>query len=211
MFWNGFVTSMFIFLIENMFDLILCPKDVRRMKRIDFPLYMKGKQLEFLNLIVVGPALYGLFGSFFIVMDERYFEPLKFLFMIIIQNTSYYFIHKWMHDSNVSIHKFHHLYHRIILPSTANCVTVSEFIVAYLSPLFLGALLTFPTEVTFLLTTFVISIFNIFVHTNVFEKVPYLSFLVSPTKHLTHHRKKTKHYASPIFDCEYFISLFSSD
>ena len=205
MFWKGFLMSFLIYSIENILDVVLCFNEIENFQATQMELYLDAKTIEFFNVIIIAPMLYGIFGPFILDENNFAFEWFAFFQIIFIQNILYFFIHRYMHITNASIHKFHHLFQEHVFPSTANTVSVSEFLIAYLLPLFVGGCLSKTNEVTFLIASYTISMFNIIVHVKKLENIPYPPYLVSPLKHLDHHKRKTKNYASPILDVEWFI------
>lgn len=205
MFWKGLLMSLSIYSIENILDLSLCFHELKSFQSRQMELFVDAKTIEFFNVILVAPILYGIFGSFIVDEDNHTFHWPAFFQIILIQNLLYFFIHRYMHITNASMHKFHHRFQEDIFPSTANTVSVSEFLLAYLLPLFIGGYFSKTTEITFLMASYTISLFNILVHVKKLEHIPYPKYLVSPSKHLNHHQRKTKHYASPILDVEWFI------
>mgnify|MGYP003332428349 FL=1 len=205
MFWKGFLMSFLIYLIENILDVVLCFDEIENFQTTQMELYFDAKTIEFFNVIIIAPMLYGIFGPMILDENDFTFQWFAFFQIIFIQNILYFCIHRYMHITNASIHKFHHLFQDQVFPSTANTVSVSEFLVAYLLPLFAGACLSKTNEVTFLSASYTISMFNILVHIKQLENIPYPQYLVSPLKHLDHHKRKTKNYASPILDVEWFI------
>lgn len=73
-------------------------------------------------------------------------------------------------------------------------------------PFGIGAVLTQPTEITFLSSVFFISFFNFFIHMSKLKNLNWLYFLVSPKEHLEHHEKKTRYYSTPFL---FFDKIFS--
>ena len=67
--------------------------------------------------------------------------------LITIHSAVYSFVHRLMHKVTAfrPIHKHHHKYKEIVLPSNANAVTSNEFIFAYMLPFVVGCSLINPT------------------------------------------------------------------
>merc|ERR1711903_341401 len=104
------------------------------------------------------------------------------------------------------MHRFHHQFNSIVLPSTANAVTPAEYTFAYMLPVWIAAVTMQPHIVVLLGTGYCVAGANILIHSPVLvdfsEK--YLSKfpLVSAFSHKNHHQSLTKHFAAPIFDVD---------
>ena len=48
---------------------------------------------------------------------------------------------------------------------------------------------------------------KIIIHTKELEDTNYINILVSPKKHITHHKVKRRYYSAPILDLDYILSL----
>lgn len=203
--------SLFVYVAENMMDFYFSQKDLKSLWKDNRKLYLQGKILEFINIVCIGPFLYSCMTPFVIDELNTMFQFYPFLFMILAHNMLYYIFHLLMHQWDCSIHDFHHHYSTLLLPSTANTVSIGEFLFAYLSPLFISAYFLQPTEITFLSVVALITVFNLFVHTKEFEHVPYSNYFVSPEKHIQHHRKRQRNFASPLLNIDYILSQISKN
>ena len=158
-----------------------------------------------INLLIITPIVYTLIIPYFISFDER-FEKNKWLGLILIQNILYSCIHYILHHYLYFIHKFHHQFQNILIPSIAFAVSPMEFLFAYLLPFGVGAILTKPTEITLYSSIFFLSSLNFFIHMSKLKNIEWLYCLVSPKEHLEHHSKKTKYYSAPFLS---FDKIFS--
>lgn len=170
-------------------------------------LYRSGVFYNILNLLFITPLVYIMVYENFLNTKENQFEFWKCIAIIVIQNIGYYFAHKCMHSKYLyHIHKFHHQYNQIVIPSAAFAVTVSEFVFAYLSPLFVASFFLNPTMATLSITSFFIGICNLLIHTPQLFKVQWIPYIVSPHSHMKHHIIQKKHFAAPIIDIDKIIS-----
>jgi hypothetical protein len=81
----------------------------------------------------------------------------------------------------------------------ANAVSIVEYVLAYIVPFAVAALLVAPHELEFRLAIAFVSICNLLVHTSRLESLSQklLWPIFVTTHHLEHHRKLTTNYASP--------------
>lgn len=110
------------------------------------------KQAIVANLINVG--IFGMLTYWFSVAFACVPGPLTILEQIrgifgalFIEGLLFYLIHKSFHEVKwlYRAHSFHHKFNEIVLPSTANAVSATEFIVAYMFPIFV-ALAVVPND-----------------------------------------------------------------
>jgi len=129
--------------------------------------------------------------------------------ILLIQGLLYYAIHRCYHEVSglFWVHRFHHKFNDIILPSSANAVSITEFITAYSFPLLAGIYLTKSDELTAIIASAISSVHNVFIHTpwmnhdhndNNESKSIYHWIFVSATDHFHHHREWQGNYAAPI-------------
>jgi sterol desaturase/sphingolipid hydroxylase (fatty acid hydroxylase superfamily) len=139
--------------------------------------------------------------------------------IVAIQGVLYFWIHKSFHEikSLWWMHRFHHKFNTVVLPSSANAVSVAEFVFAYMTPLLIGSAVTRSDIFSALFATSIIGIANLLIH------FPFLDgqwpvshesessfptwIFVSTRDHITHHRHNgNAHYAAPVF---HFDRIFS--
>lgn len=170
-------------------------------------LYRIGFFYNILNLLLITPLGYVMVYEYFLNIKENQFEVWKFFVTILIQNIGYYLVHKCMHSKSIyHIHKFHHRYNQIVIPSSAFAVTVCEFVFAYLSPLILASYLLYPTMKTISTTSFFIGICNLLIHTPQLSKVKWIPYIVSPSSHMKHHIFQKSYFAAPVLDIDKLLS-----
>ena len=173
-------------------------------------LYHEGWNRITQNLLLITPPAYTFTVNTLTVPGTLYFtsiQPINLVLFVIIHNFFYYCAHKFMH-TNINfyrIHSFHHKFHDVMLPSIGNSVSKREFLFSYLTPILLATLILPITESTLVAGVFIITMGNLIIHCKELEHFTYPAYLVSPAKHITHHLKRTKHYAAPFFDFDEFL------
>lgn len=181
-------------------------------------LYYAGVFLNIFNHIVVGIPLYTFAVIFFCSPADteiKYSEfILEVIWVICIHSLLYYRVHKAFHESPQlfqSFHKFHHRYNTYVPPSSANAVSVGEYVVAYLIPFLVATALRRTQAASLSTAVCVVSVMNLLVHTPRLEKL-YLGnrLVVTTQNHMNHHRKLNCHYASPTFNIDYMVQKVSS-
>jgi len=130
--------------------------------------------------------------------------------VLIIEGLLYYYIHKAFHEvpGLYWMHKFHHRFNTVVLPSSASAVSVAEFVIAYMFPILAGGAITRADLASTFTAAVFISIGNLAIHTPFLEEQwpvptektsPFLSWLLlSTSDHLRHHRRGNEHYSAPI-------------
>ena len=189
-------------------------------------LYRQGWMAGTFNLFVLGVPLYIVAGSLICVSDiapetelvGQRFQRLTFevVWVLSMHSLFYYYIHKAFHEvawMYQRFHRFHHRFHSHTPPSSANAVTVGEYLLAYILPLvpIISIRPVTPTGIRIALV--ILSALNLLVHTPPIEAwsarwIP--SFWVSTNNHLDHHRKLTSHYASPTLNIDTLVETTSS-
>lgn len=203
---KGLFLGSFIFLIGRTADISISIISYKQLTEENASLLKKGLNASFFNLVCVGPIVY-CFVDFFLIDKTFIFYFNQMIGILSIHSVGYYLTHKAFHE-NKSIykyHSFHHKFDNILIPSIGNAVSIQEFFLAYMLPFILGAYIIYPTELSFVGGVGLISIFNLIIHTKELEDISYLDCLVSPKKHITHHKVKKKHYAAPILDLDYIL------
>jgi sterol desaturase/sphingolipid hydroxylase (fatty acid hydroxylase superfamily) len=184
-------------------------------------LYRQAVLLNFFNHFVLGIPVYItavlLFGRQRDEHDETsslFASLVRILGIIVVHDICYYEVHKTMH-SRVGwyrFHKFHHQFRQYIPPFSANAVSVVEYLLAYVIPFALAAILIRPTEVELRASVYVVSFANLLIHTPAFSCMSkYLEavYLVSEHLHSEHHRKLTTNYAAPIFNIDRLVEAWT--
>jgi len=174
--------------------------------------YIIGQEYIVYNLLVISPITYTIVDQA-LLKHQTTFSIVSFFSIIVIENIGYYLIHRQMHTNDKLrwIHTFHHKYDSLTIPSIANAVSYYEFILAYVSPMLVGAYLINPTELEFSSAIAFISLFNILIHTYELNNVTWFPGLVSPTHHIQHHKERNVHYAAPLLNVDEYLYYVSQN
>lgn len=151
--------------------------------------------------------------------------------ILLVEGILYYMMHKAFHDVKglYWMHSYHHKFNTIVLPSTANAVSIFEYTLAYMMPIVVAAAICRADETSLFLATAMIGTMNLCIHT------PWLEYhhhdiddtnddadniakysnnsnsfmmmtgsqqfwmFVTANDHLTHHRKVRGNYGAPVF------------
>lgn len=177
----------------------------------DSALVEEGYHTTKINLLYISPVVYGIVDQT-ILKSEFSFSILHFLGLLLVQNIGYFWIHREMHQNNRWrwMHKFHHRFNKITLPSTGNAVSPYEFCIAYITPIVSAGIIFRPTEITFSSAIAVISLLNICIHIPNLKHTPWMPGFISPNYHSIHHLKNEKHYAAPLLDIDSFTDRVQS-
>ena len=61
----------------------------------------------------------------------------------------YYCAHRWMHTRTMYwAHRFHHRFNVVVVPVSANAVSLAEYIIAYMLPFVVGAAFLRPDRLS---------------------------------------------------------------
>jgi len=125
---------------------------------------------------------------------------LKFL---LIEGYLYYMIHRAFHEvpGFYRMHKFHHQFDVLVLPSSASAVSIAEFLIAYMFPFTVGAWFGSCDKWSALIGATIVSLTNLCIHTPALEDImsslPWI--FVSTSDHMLHHRRQRHDYSAPVF------------
>jgi sterol desaturase/sphingolipid hydroxylase (fatty acid hydroxylase superfamily) len=193
-------------------------------KQSDGPaLYRQAVLVNLFNHFVLGIPVYItailLFGRQRDEDDETgslFASLVRILGVIVVHDICYYKAHKTMHSSSgwYRFHKFHHQFRQYISPSAANAVSVVEYLLAYVIPFALAAIMIRPTEIELRISVYVVSFANLMIHTPAFSCMSkYLEavYLVSEHLHSEHHRKLTTNYAAPILNIDRLVGVWTHE
>lgn len=184
-------------------------------------LYRRAVFVNFFNHFVLGIPVYTtavlLFGRRSNEHDETsslFATLVRISGIIVVHDICYFEAHKTMHSSSgwYSFHKFHHQFRQYIPPFSANAVSVVEYLLAYVIPFALAAIMIRPTEVELRTSVYVVSFANLMIHTPAFNCMSkYLEavYLVSEHLHSEHHRKLTTNYAAPILNIDRLVEAWT--
>lgn len=177
-------------------------------------LYLNSIIMNIFNNLILGTLAYIVFVNYFENTNEKsiFGMIMDCLCLLLIQSLGYYYVHILMHTKRFYfIHKFHHQYADIVIPMSANSVSILEYLLAYLTPFILGIIIVQPNRLPLKVAICMVSYCNLLIHTPWLEDVSkkYLpKFMVTTSDHLEHHLKSKTKYAAPIINWDYINELF---
>jgi sterol desaturase/sphingolipid hydroxylase (fatty acid hydroxylase superfamily) len=187
-------------------DNTISKKTTALIKENDLFLYNQAMKALFLNLLVVSPIVYAIVDYTLINHNVPFFliQLDKIGIILLVENIGYYFVHKTFHEVNFlyKYHSFHHKFDKILIPSLGQAVSVVEYCTAYLTPFIIGAWITNPSEISFMISIVIIGLLNMIIHCQELYNVKYPFFLVSPHDHIEHHKVRNKHFAAPFINVD---------
>lgn len=166
----------------------------------DGRLYAESWTLVLFNLLCIGPLVYK--------FAESYASPkgivrtcIDTFGMVLAHSGLYTLAHRCMHKVAAlrPIHQHHHKFKTIVLPSSANSVSPTEFLWAYMLPFVIACPVISPSSSCLFSSTLIISTFNLMVHSPMLRSAKWPPWLVSPKMHLEHHCNRTAAYSAPTF------------
>jgi len=128
--------------------------------------------------------------------------------IVVIEAGLYYLLHKTFHENRSLywIHSYHHKFNTIVLPSSANAVSIAEYSIAYMIPLVIGVNITQADETSAFLGAALVGITNLLIHTPVLEESYALPWMFVSTKdHMSHHSKNKGNYGAPILHVDRIV------
>ena len=154
-----------------------------------------------LNLIVIGPLFYTFITKNICNQKDKRIYRSEVFGLVFIHALLYRFFHEQMHKRFFSIHKYHHTFKENITISTANAVSVPEFIFAYMSPFLMGSCIIIPTCESLAVSAGIVSFFNFLVHCEkLYEHEHWIPYFVTPKLHINHHKRlKPSTMSAPTF------------
>ena len=155
----GFCLGLCTFLFVIILDLF-CIQIIKQF--ILKNLYIKAFFYNIINLLLLGPIFYYYTITYFCNLEKE-FKIENTIFILYVQSVLYYLVHKLMHTSLVyRIHSFHHKFNNYVVATTANAVSVYEFIFAYMFPIIFPIMLIKPDFLSINISIGIISFTNIF-------------------------------------------------
>jgi len=174
-------------------------------------LYAQGILCNFVNNAFLGPPLYELVSNRWMSAPFSSLGRVAMVFAVLWGHSiGYYCGHRWMHTRRMYwAHRFHHRFNVVVVPVTANAVSVAEYALAYMAPFVVGAALLRPDRLSLFIAVGFVSLNNLLIHTPKLadasaELVPWL--FVSTADHLEHHKRLTAHYAAPTFSIDRILA-----
>jgi sterol desaturase/sphingolipid hydroxylase (fatty acid hydroxylase superfamily) len=195
---------------------VTCWADVRKFRESERgqALYRSAILTNVRNNALLGPITYYAAVRFFCAPAMRTLrERIQCIAgIVLIEALLYYVIHKAFHEIKGLhwMHSYHHLFNKYVLPSSANAVSVAEYVFAYMVPLVLGVVVTRADEPSAFLGSAIVAITNLMIHTPWLEDQKYHWMFVTAGDHMSHHRKTKGNYGAPVFHIDRILDRCSS-
>ena len=170
--------------------------------------YARAWTMVLFNLLCLGPFVYARVQSRVSLPKTLCKTVRDVVALVLVHSGVYTLAHRCMHRIAAvrPIHKAHHVYKEVVVPSVANAVSASEFLFAYMMPFVLGVYAIRPSQDSLVAATVVVSLANLVVHSPHLKSVQLHPILVSPSAHLAHHMERSKFYSAPTFNIEYICT-----
>lgn len=210
-YFKGLLLGSTVTFLSYLFDITVSRNSLSIVLQKQGSLYKKGWNMIIFNMLGIAPIVYTIIHDNMIVVNTWTIEPVNIICILAIHSYGYYTVHKAMHENRYlyKFHKFHHMFDDVLVPSIGNAVSTQEFLSAYIFPFIVGAYVTKPSELSFIIPISLISIFNMLIHCNELKPIRFGKYMIDAQKHITHHKERTKHYAAPIVDLEEIINIFT--
>lgn len=206
-FLKGITLGSFVTFLGFFFDMNFSRKSYKKLLEQKEDLLDKAIPAIQFNLMIIGPTAYGFIDYFF--LEHSYnIQPVNILSILCIHSVGYYVSHYAMHKSTYlyRLHKFHHEFDKVLIPSIGNAVSKGEFIIAYMTPFITSAYILRPNEISFVIPIGIISVMNLIIHCKEFENIKWSKYFVSPKNHIMHHEIRNKHFSAPTINIDYFLN-----
>jgi sterol desaturase/sphingolipid hydroxylase (fatty acid hydroxylase superfamily) len=203
---KGLCLGLGIFLVGLILDNTISYKSKKYLFEKNSRLLIKAYCYTAFNLLVLSPLYYDILDKYLISHEFIEFDIFKYFALLIIQSIGYYLAHYMMHNNRKLrvIHKFHHKFTNVLIPSLGISVTPYEYTFAYVLPFLVGGYIVNPSLLTLNTAIGSISLLNIIIHCNELSHIKYYRYLVSPNDHFNHHKndrfKNT--YAAPLINID---------
>lgn len=203
---KGFTLGSSVCVLSLYMDTTIAYKSFKKIKKYRPHSYLQGIVMAQANLMLVSPIMYGIVDITLLTHTHE-FQWFNIYAILVIHCIGYYCAHYYMHKVKwlYKLHQFHHEFDRLVLPSVGNAVSIPEFCFAYASPFIIAAYILKPNETSFVVPIGIISLLNMVIHTQEFENVRWVKWLVSPREHIQHHKKRNCHYAAPTLNIDYLL------
>jgi sterol desaturase/sphingolipid hydroxylase (fatty acid hydroxylase superfamily) len=179
-------------------------------------LYLTALFYNGLNNLVLGPVIWLVAVGLMCrpdlpTMSDRVFSTMG---LLLVHSLGYYAAHAAMHRPELfRYHALHHRFHTHVTPFAANCVTVVEYLIAYMLPFVVGIFCFRPDRLALLRAVCTISVNNILIHTPILSEPAekYLPWVfVGTHDHLEHHSQLTTKYAAPTISIDRLLEYGSA-
>lgn len=213
---NGILSGSAAVLLTFVLEFVLSIDDVKKLRSTPAgrELYRTCLYSNIRNNLVLGPITYWLTIQYFchpgpLTLAE---EIQSIVGIVVIEGLLFYLVHKAFHEvkSLYWMHRYHHRFNTVVLPSSANAVSISEYMFAYMIPIVIGVVVTGADEASTFLGSAIIAVTNLLIHTPQMEEYVWFWAFVSTHDHLEHHRRLKGNYGAPVIHVDRIVRKLST-
>jgi sterol desaturase/sphingolipid hydroxylase (fatty acid hydroxylase superfamily) len=153
---------------------LTCLDEVRKLchsrNRSHQALYYSALRTNLCNNLVLGPLAYYVAVHYFCQAPGQLSLPEQLQAMVgivLVEAVLYYCVHRAFHEVRglYWMHRYHHQFNTVVVPSSANAVSVPEYGIAYMLPLVAGVAVTRADELSAFGGSAVVAVANLLIHT----------------------------------------------
>ena len=175
-------------------------------------LHLAGLLATTFNSIILGSITYAVIMKYCCVDGPLTLlqQARSIIMFLIIENFWYYLAHMAMHTRQLYwMHRFHHKFNVVVLPSSASAVSIPEFLIAYMAPFVVGSYVAGTDKTSSILAAVIVMTSNFIIHTPALEEVmSHLPWMfVTPSDHFAHHRQLTLNYGAPLISVDRIVNM----
>ena len=211
---EGFYVGLSLYLFGLFLDNTISVSSKQYLLAKDKKLLLKAYAYTTINLLVLNPIFYDIISTHLITNHDEGLFYFKYFGLLIIQAIGYYLLHFAMHNNRQlrKIHKFHHKFTNVLIPSLGVSVTLMEYTFAYATPFILGSYLVNTNLTTLSWAVWTVSFLNILIHCKELTELRYYKIFVSPFDHFNHHRNlpNKNTYAAPFINIDNIVDHLNS-
>ena len=170
-------------------------------------LYQKALNKIQINMLIISPIVYTFTDQYLIDHSTNSIQIKNIMTILTIHGVGYYSAHRAMHQIQClrKYHNFHHLFDKHINISIGNAVSTEEFLIAYITPFIIGAYVTKPSEISFVIPIALISILIILFIVKSWKMFIGINFLFLQNSILYIIKCEISTMPRPIVNLDYFI------
>ena len=206
---QGFLVGLGLFCFGLLLDNTISYNSKKILLERNRTLLLKGYGYTAANLLILNPLYYEVINRHLISNKTHGVDIVKYTLLLVIQSIGYYLLHLAMHNNRRlrRIHKFHHRFTDVLIPSIGVSVTLMEYSFAYASPFLFGSYILNTNLTTLSLAICTVSLLNIIIHCNELKWLRYPRIIVSPADHVNHHKNipGLNTYAAPFINIDNIV------
>lgn len=175
-------------------------------------LHLAGLLATTFNSIILGSITYAVIMKYCCVDGPLTLlqQACSIMIFLIIENFWYYLAHMAMHTRQLYwMHRFHHKFNVVVLPSSASAVSIPEFLIAYMAPFVVGSYVAGTDKSSSIVAAVIVMTSNFIIHTPALEEVmSHLPWIfVTTGDHFAHHRQLTLNYGAPLISVDRIVNM----